>query len=145
MSRAAHQGSMTLSSMWTMTRNEPELEALSPTGLASMELIVTVLTMPSTGKHSLTPTDLPDSLNPAILTHRAIGLFHSQGDLCLVRCPELVPLPLQESYGAGLVVEPACPRLHRALPFSIQIVTIHHSGFAGSCWALLYYRPLAFS
>jgi hypothetical protein len=41
---AARQGSSTLSSMWTMTRNEPEIEALSPTGLALTELIATVLT-----------------------------------------------------------------------------------------------------
>lgn len=53
-SRAAHQGSSTLSLMWTTTRNEPELEVLIPTGLASTELTARVLTMPSTGKHSLT-------------------------------------------------------------------------------------------
>lgn len=43
---AARQGSSTLSSMWTMTRNEPEIEALSPTGSALTELIATVLTTP---------------------------------------------------------------------------------------------------
>ncbi|WVZ94660.1 hypothetical protein U9M48_040526, partial [Paspalum notatum var. saurae] len=47
--------------------------------------------------------------------------LNRQSHLCLVRCPELVPLPLQESYGAGLVMEPAGPRLHRALPFGVQI------------------------
>ncbi|KAF8775060.1 hypothetical protein HU200_005112 [Digitaria exilis] len=71
------------------------------------------------GKHNLAE---PGLLNSTIVTHHACPILLIQGDLCLVRRPELVSLPLQESHGAGLVVEPACPGLHRALSFGVQIV-----------------------
>ncbi|KAF8662489.1 hypothetical protein HU200_056079 [Digitaria exilis] len=71
------------------------------------------------GKHNLAE---PGLLNSTIVAHHACPILLIQGDLCLVRRPELVSLPLQESHGAGLVVEPACPGLHRALSFGVQIV-----------------------
>ena len=57
-----------------------------------------------------------------LFTHRSCLMLHLQGGLCLVWRPELVPLSLQEGHGARLVVEPACPGLHRALPFGVQIL-----------------------
>jgi hypothetical protein len=55
-------------------------------------------------------------------------MIHLQGDLFLVRRPELVPFPLQEGHGAGLVMEPACLGLHRALPFGVQTVRTQPNG-----------------
>ena len=156
-SRAAHQGSSTLSSMWTMTRNEPELEALSPTGLASTELIVTVLTMPSTGKHSL--TEPPSSLNPAILAHLAVGMHVPfSGRSLLGSTPGAGSTPFareswsRTGHGTGLpwttsssiVQRPNCDSPTNSQYNVLSDLRCSHSGFAGS-WALLLYSLHVFS
>lgn len=149
-SRSAHQGSSTLSSMWTTTRNEPDLEALSPTGLASTELIATVLTMPWTGKHSL--TELAARFTEPCNSYSSWRWrVPFSGRSLLGSTPGAGSTPFareswsRTGHGTGLpwttssstVQHPNCDSPTNGEYNVLSDLRCSHSGFAGS-WALLY-------